>query len=863
MVPRVRSLVIFGEHDLGQRPPFPQMDLVLCRNVLIYFTTELQKRALQLFAYALRNGGYLVLGQAEAVTPLAELFTPLQDWLKIYRRQGERILVPPLRPKSPAPPGPLPPIPPLALVPRRSSWRPPPRDALEVSVAALPRAGGAREHPGTLLLGLPVGVAIIDRQYDIHLINSAACHLLGIYRPAVGQDLLHLVTRVPIETLRAALEDAFRPAPLPTTSGQTTVGQTVVVPATGVEAHTTVQLTFYPVADLSPTDAADETVEEGLPADEGEPTEGSRPAGETEAPAEARRPAAVEALFLLVTAGPDLAPDDAATTPSPSRVEPQRSPAGAPPHLTGSRGQARRGALSARQPKGKLELEQELAGVRAELAQVKQQRDHLIEHTREVEAANSELMSANLELRQAREEVLVRQEAFQAADEEVRTVNEELQATNEELETLNEEMEATVEELHTSNDDLMAKTFELQQMAEQREVQRVAAENARARLAAILAQGGEAVLVVDPGGQPLITSAAYTALFGESGSTTTPQVLYDLDGNPLAADATPQARFAHETAPFHLAFLLPAADGAPRWFEAQGQSVLDQQGNRLGGIVTLHELTDRTLRTLEERFLQLAVHELRTPLAIQMVLLGSLQRYLGQPPEAIDSAHCQELTARAVRQTELLRTLIDELADLGRVQSGKLRVSHEPVDLVALLHQIVENLRMVVSADQEGVQERVLPYPSIELQVAPDLGASPWISADALRVGQIFTNLLNNALTYAPRSERIELRVRKVQGQAEVEVADHGPGIPAAEISTLFSPFRQVAQPTNAGRPAGLGLGLFIVAQLVRALDGTIDIHSTPGQGTTFVVRLPLVSAPVPIPGSVHPGTTTHEASPE
>ena len=337
VVPRVRSLVIFGEHDLGQRPPFPQMDLVLCRNVLIYFTTELQKRALQLFAYALRNGGYLVLGQAEAVTPLAELFTPLQDSLKIYRRQGERILVPPLRPKSPAPPGPLPPIPPLALVPRRSSWRPPPRGrARGVRCGPAARGRGARSTRACCWACRWAWPSSIASTISISsIVLPATCWAFIAPRSARSA---HLVTRVPIETLRAALEDAFRPAPLPTTSGQTTVGQTVVVPATGVEAHTTVQLTFYPVADLSPTDAADETVEEGLPADEGEPTEGSRPAGETEAPAEARRPAAVEALFLLVTAGPDLAPDDAATTPSPSRVEPQRSPAGAPPHLTDSAG---------------------------------------------------------------------------------------------------------------------------------------------------------------------------------------------------------------------------------------------------------------------------------------------------------------------------------------------------------------------------------------------------------------------------------------------------------------------------------------------------------------------------------------------
>ena len=71
---QLRGLVIFGQHDLGQRPPFPRIDLVLCRNVLIYFTPELQARALQLFAFALRDGGYLALGKAETARPLERLF---------------------------------------------------------------------------------------------------------------------------------------------------------------------------------------------------------------------------------------------------------------------------------------------------------------------------------------------------------------------------------------------------------------------------------------------------------------------------------------------------------------------------------------------------------------------------------------------------------------------------------------------------------------------------------------------------------------------------------------------------------------------------------------------------------------------
>src|SRR5205085_6914000 len=118
---RVRSLVVFGEHNMGQRAPFPHIDLCLCRNVLIYFTPQLQQRALQLFAFGLRDGGYLVLGKSETPGPLADFFVPAHPHLKIYRRQGDRMLIPAARIRDTTPlPLPLP----LPLAGRRTVRRP-------------------------------------------------------------------------------------------------------------------------------------------------------------------------------------------------------------------------------------------------------------------------------------------------------------------------------------------------------------------------------------------------------------------------------------------------------------------------------------------------------------------------------------------------------------------------------------------------------------------------------------------------------------------------------------------------------------------------------------------------------------------
>ena len=151
---------------------------------------------------------------------------------------------------------------------------------------------------------------------------------------------------------------------------------------------------------------------------------------------------------------------------------------------------------------------------------------------RQLVAANQELGRANLELQRVNDEVLLAQEQEQASAEEIRTLNEELQASNEELETVNEELEATVEELHNSNDDLAERTREAQELASTAQQQRQASEAEQARLAAILLSLGDAVLVVDPTGTPLLANTAYTRLFGDASS---PIAALDAAGEPSAA----------------------------------------------------------------------------------------------------------------------------------------------------------------------------------------------------------------------------------------------------------------------------------------------------------------------------------------
>jgi two-component system, chemotaxis family, CheB/CheR fusion protein len=221
---QIRGMIVFGEHDLAQRSPFPHLDLVVSRNVLIYFSNELQRRALQLFAYSLRDGGYLVMGKAESPSLLADLFASVDRHNKVFRRHGQRFLLPPMLPTSQAP-----------------------RARLEQS------SGGEnvfRGHPEAqqlvsrnagedLIKQLPVGVAVVTRDYTIEVINAAARQMLSIPSIGVGQDFLHAIQEAPYAEIRRAIDETFR-------EGRTTRADEFAVEEVATGEPNYLRLTCYP-----------------------------------------------------------------------------------------------------------------------------------------------------------------------------------------------------------------------------------------------------------------------------------------------------------------------------------------------------------------------------------------------------------------------------------------------------------------------------------------------------------------------------------------------------------------------------------------------------------------------------------------
>jgi two-component system CheB/CheR fusion protein len=597
----VRSLLVFGQHDLSQRAAFPQMDLVVCRNVLIYFTGELQQRSLQLFAYALRDGGYLVLGKAESTGQLSEYFAPLNKLLKVYRRQGERVLMPPSRV----------PVPRIRPAPRAPLTAPPFRAMEALPIEKEPQR--LRAFGEDTLLHLPLGLVLVNRHYDIQAINPTARRMLGIHGPALGEDLVHLAQNLPARQLQSTLDAAFH-------TGQPTTIEAVRVEGLGSDEQvylhllcspqppepprTPVQTVLLVIAEVTELAQERQLLSEQLHAAEAETARVRREAAvEREQLQEA---ATAELERLRREQATELASREVSTTAELERLrreqatelnrqelaytaelerlrreqatELARREQAATAELERVRREAAREVASRKEA-----MEKELEHLRKEASATSIRQEtankRLVEANRQLVGSNEELTQANEALRTENEDLVVRNEEAQAATEEVETLNEELQATSEELETLNEELQSTIEELHSTNDDLQTRNLELQDLARTSQAE-------RAQLAAILLSIDHALLVVNQEGKPVLTNPVLEQLFGSAGAAFVAQ---DAQGQPLPKAATPQQRAAKGEV-FRLEFTALGADGQRRWFAARSQPIKGQGETILGGAIIIEPL---------------------------------------------------------------------------------------------------------------------------------------------------------------------------------------------------------------------------------------------------------------------------------
>ncbi|EFH84028.1 PAS/PAC sensor signal transduction histidine kinase [Ktedonobacter racemifer DSM 44963] len=237
-------------------------------------------------------------------------------------------------------------------------------------------------------------------------------------------------------------------------------------------------------------------------------------------------------------------------------------------------------------------------------------------------------------------------------------------------------------------------------------------------------------------------------------------------------------------------------------------------------------LDNSARKELEQRkddFISMANHELKTPLTAVKLQIQLVRKRLEK--------HSQPEAATALARVEgpikQLERLITELLDVSRMQAGSLEYRRERVDLDELLREVTATIHHL--------------HPSHTILVCGSVRAS--LVGDRDRLGQVFTNLISNAIKYSPDAEAVEVDLSPSEDAVTVHVRDHGLGIPREQRDKIFERFYRVTDLRQRAIP-GLGMGLYIVAEIVKHHEGTITVDSTVGKGSTFTVTLPLIHKP-------------------
>lgn len=238
-----------------------------------------------------------------------------------------------------------------------------------------------------------------------------------------------------------------------------------------------------------------------------------------------------------------------------------------------------------------------------------------------------------------------------------------------------------------------------------------------------------------------------------------------------------------------------------------------------GSLLVLQNLTRiRQLETIRRDFISNLSHELRTPLASLRALTETLQDGALSDLEA-----APRFLGRIVTEVDALTQMAQELLDLSRIESGKVELTRKPIAPQQLLTSAADRMRM--QAERAGL--------SLEVEYKPDL---PDVRADAPRIEQVLVNLIHNAVKFTPPGEDVVLLAEADESAVRFAVKDSGVGIPEDDVPRIFERFYRVDKARTGG---GTGLGLSISKHLVESHGGQIWAESREGEGSTFYFTLP------------------------
>jgi PAS domain S-box-containing protein len=278
-----------------------------------------------------------------------------------------------------------------------------------------------------------------------------------------------------------------------------------------------------------------------------------------------------------------------------------------------------------------------------------------------------------------------------------------------------------------------------------------------------------------------------------------------------------------------------ALDG--RWFDVYAFRLGAPENRRVAVLFTdiserrrLQEQTREQAESLaslnlrKDEFLAMLSHELRNPLAAIQYAAHEMRLRSSKDPMQAEALETLD------RQVAQLTRLVDDLLDVSRITTGRIRLKLESLDLRGVVHRAVEISR----PQAEQKRQRLTESSPME---------ALWVQGDAARLEQVLVNLLDNAIKYTDREGQIAVTLRKEGDEAVLHVSDSGVGIAPEVLPHIFELFTQADQSLDRAQ-GGLGIGLALVQLLIAMHKGRIEAHSALGRGSEFIIRLPVSSVP-------------------
>lgn len=296
---------------------------------------------------------------------------------------------------------------------------------------------------------------------------------------------------------------------------------------------------------------------------------------------------------------------------------------------------------------------------------------------------------------------------------------------------------------------------------------------------------------------------------------------------------------AQVTKTYDVEYRVKMADGSYRWHVARGVPTIGEDGKLKQWVGTttdiqsqkqtqdeLADIAGREAAAVKARdtFLSIASHELLTPVTSIKLQFQIVERFMERSGDSpVPHDRVKKLVSLGGRGLDRMTRLVNDMLDISRIQNGRLSMEFAKADILVVIRDIVERF-------SEQLQHA---------NITASISASDeefLLTIDRFRMEQVFSNLLTNAIRYASGSP-LEILLEKNTTYVRIIFRDHGPGIAEKDQGRIFDRFERVV---SASEVSGLGLGLYIVKEIIVGHGGTINVESSPGHGASFIINLPL-----------------------